>query len=52
MASHAERFGDALQSIIETAESNGVAKSDLIEALESAIENLMTETPDDEEEDQ
>ena len=40
MSNAAERFGDALQSIIETAEAAGASKQDLIDSLESAIENL------------
>ena len=50
MSNVAERFGDALQSIIETAEAQGASKQDLIDSLESAIENLMTEDPPEEDE--
>jgi predicted RNase H-like HicB family nuclease len=35
----AERFGDALLSIVETARANGATWDEIRESLESAIEN-------------
>jgi hypothetical protein len=38
MATHADRLGDALLSVIDTAEQENVPYDEILEALESAIE--------------